>query len=237
MTIPVIRHQPQEQGGGKTYIAILLDRSGSMATIKEATIEAFNGFIRNQRNQDGVAYFTLCQFDSEAIEFLYEAAGTPVELSSYNYIPRGSTPLLDAIGTIANHARQHARPMDYNRRVLVIQTDGLENASKEWSLEAVRSVLKELENTGWQIIYLGAGIDAYANMKAHYGTYSASSYSYAATPQSAQTVGRQVTNSVTSYRESGAVATADYNVGNTDAEVKERTEEEKKKLTPKAEKS
>lgn len=236
MTIPVIRHQPQETGDQKTYIAILLDRSGSMQIIKDATIEAFNGFIDGQKLQPGAAYFTLCQFDTEAIEFLYEVSTTPRRLDATNYVPRGGTPLLDAIGTIVDHAKRYTtHPSPYDRHVLVIQTDGEENSSKEYNLDAVRKLLKELEEARWQIIYLGAGIDAYHDMKAHFGTQSASSYTYLATTQSAQTVGQQVTNSVTDYRASGAVASADWAVGNTDASVKERTEEEKKKLTPKAE--
>lgn len=243
MTVPVnyppsdeLRYQTLPN---KVFIGIVLDRSGSMAVVKDATIEAFNGFVAEQQRQPGESYFTLAQFDGQAIDFLYEGrSASRVEfLNQHNYVPRGSTPLFDAIGIVADRAKQYVRPSQgFNRKVLVIQTDGQENASKEWSLAAVQSLLRELESAGWQIIYLGAGIDAFTGLKQYFGTVSAQSISYDKDRGSTISMGQQMANTVTNYMASGVQQRADLNISGTDVTVRGDTDT-KSTSKPKAGKS
>lgn len=244
MTVPVnyppsdeLRYQTLPN---KTFIGIILDRSGSMSIVKEATIEAFNGFIASQQGTPGETYFTLAQFDGQAIDFLYEgrAASRVEPLNSMNYVPRGSTPLFDAIGIVADRAKKYVfENQRFDRKVLVIQTDGEENASREWTLTGVRSLLQELERAGWQIIYLGAGIDAFASLKQHFGTVSAQSISYNQDRGSTITMGNQVSATMDMYRASGVQQSADYNIAGTDVTVRDDTDATKSTSKPEAGKS
>lgn len=146
------------------FVAVLLDRSGSMGGIQGSTIEAFNGFLKGLRAQEGRSLVTLTQFDSESIDILYEAreaAAAPL-LTTETYIPRGMTPLFDAAGQTLAATEQRLRALGWTGNVLVVfVTDGLENASTEWTRERVFARVKELEEKGWTFMYLGAHADAY----------------------------------------------------------------------------
>jgi len=148
----------------RTFFSFLLDRTGSMSSVRDATISAFNEFVAHQVSLEGATAWTLTIFDSESIDVLYrELAGADVpKLTPETYLPRANTPLFDAIGSQAKLARETVEADGaYDAKVFVIQTDGEENASKEYRIDDVRSLVKALEDEGWQIIYLGAGIDAY----------------------------------------------------------------------------
>jgi hypothetical protein len=149
-------------------IAVVLDRSGSMEAIRQATIDGFNEFLTAQKALPGQATLTLAQFDD-----IYEVvhASTPLflvpPLSSDTFVPRGSTALLDAIGrTItALGARLAAMPeRERPGRVLVtIITDGLENASREFTRERIFDMIThQREKYSWEFIFLAAGQDAIA---------------------------------------------------------------------------
>lgn len=229
MTVPVnyppsdeLRYQTLPN---KTFIGIILDRSGSMWSVRDATIEAFNGFIASQQGQPGESYFTLAQFDGKAIDFLYEGrAASRVEMLSHsNYVPRDSTPLFDAIGIVADRAKKYVSENGFDRKVLVIQTDGEENASREWTLTSVQNLLRDLERAGWQIIYLGAGIDAFAGLKQYFGTVSAQSISYNKDRGSTITMGSQMANTVSAYAVTGVQQSDDLNIAGNDVTVRGNT--------------
>lgn len=144
---------------------VLLDRSGSMENCRDTTIDAFNEYVMGLRRSDDVdARVTLTIFDSNSIDTLQHAkpAKSFMELSRQNYVPRASTPLLDAIGhAVADIDKVELRP---NERVgLVVLTDGFENASKEHTKETIRKLLTDRQdNKGWLVTFLGADIDAFA---------------------------------------------------------------------------
>ncbi len=198
----------------RTYINFLLDRTGSMQAIKDATIEAFNGFVTNQSAQPGETFWTLTIFDSESIDRLYDALpGAQVpKLTPETYVPRASTPLLDAIGKTTHAALEHAKGRAYDRHVLVIQTDGHENASKEYGVEAVRKLLQEVEGCGWQIVYLGAGIDAFSEMKQFYGTHRAASVQYGRSEAGIAGMTASLSDAVSKYRVRGRAVAEDLTV-------------------------
>ncbi|MEQ1809337.1 MAG: vWA domain-containing protein [Terricaulis sp.] len=147
------------------FAYILLDRSGSMENCRDTTIDAFNEYVMGLRRSDEVdARVTLTIFDSNGVDTLQhvEPAKSFMELSRDNYVPRASTPLLDAIGhAVADIDKVTLRP---NEKVgLVILTDGHENASKEHTKETIRKLLTDRQdNKGWLVTFLGADIDAFA---------------------------------------------------------------------------
>src|SRR3990172_1491130 len=204
-----VKPKPTRSGPLTVYIHYLLDRTGSMLRIKDATIEAFNGFLDSQKSSGDENTMTLTLFDSQSIDTLYSA--TPVSaippLTSATYIPRSSTPLLDAVGRASAAALAHAASYSYDRRIFVIQTDGEENSSIEYTLVQVRDLIARMEADDWQIIFLGAGIDAFANAR-NMNINTGYTVTYSPTAGSAYAAGQVLTSTVRNYTTSGVTATA-----------------------------
>lgn len=153
------------QGGALTELVFILDRSGSMCGMEADTVGGFNSMISKQRLLEGEAYVTTVLFsnESEIIHDRISLAEVP-ELTRRDYIPYGSTALLDAIASTVTHIsdihryiRAEDRPA---RTVFVITTDGMENASRSYSAEQVRGMIREKEALGWEFLFLAANIDA-----------------------------------------------------------------------------
>jgi len=146
-----------------THIYFLLDRSGSMQSIKDDTEGGFAAFIAEQRQQSGDCQVTLAQFDNEYEEVYRDV---PVhDVPPLRLVPRGSTALLDSIGRLVTTAgeRLAARPEDERPGMIVvgIMTDGYENASREWNHSAIKKLIEQqTRDYGWQFLYLGADQDA-----------------------------------------------------------------------------
>ena len=146
-----------------THIAFLLDRSGSMQSIKDDTEGGFNAFIEEQRRQPGECLVTLAQFDNEYEEVYRDV---PVgDVPRLQLAPRGSTALLDSIGRLvsATGERLAALPEEERPGVVIvgIMTDGHENASHEWTHPAVKALIEQqTKNYHWQFLYMGADQDA-----------------------------------------------------------------------------
>jgi len=151
-----------------TEIAFILDRSGSMAPVTESAITGFNEFLRDQQKTEGQARLTLVLFDNE---YLVPMDCIPVQeavaLDTTTYVPRGSTALLDAIGTTIDRlgARlstvpEHDRP---GQVIVAILTDGYENSSEKFKWKDISGKILEQTNTyKWQFLFLGANQDAIA---------------------------------------------------------------------------
>lgn len=152
-----------------THIALVLDRSGSMAQIRSDTIGGVNTFLKAQQEVSGECTFTLVQFDSTSIETIVDAR--PVKsvepLTEKTFLPRHNTPLYDAVGqTIDGTGKFLERLNEANRParvVFVIVTDGLENASRHYTAARVRDMVKhQTEVYKWDFVFIGANIDSYA---------------------------------------------------------------------------
>ncbi|MFP3714711.1 hypothetical protein [Puerhibacterium sp. TATVAM-FAB25] len=146
-----------------THLAMLLDRSGSMQSIKEATEQGFELFLAEQRQTPGRCTVTLAQFDDryeEVYADLDVAAVPPLNLQ-----PRGATALLDSIGRLVQTTAVRIAQLPEEQRpanvIVGIMTDGLENASKEYTHAAIKALVTEREETfGWTFLYMGANQDA-----------------------------------------------------------------------------
>ena len=146
-----------------TAIYLSLDRSGSMESCRDLITEGVNNFITRMQDDASAkgAQFLLTQWDSQGFDIIRRGALADVKvLGPREFTPRALTPLLDATGFAADQlALANAR-----RNVLVIATDGQENASKKWKLPQLKDHLKHLqspEGGRWIIIYLAAHVDAW----------------------------------------------------------------------------
>lgn len=146
-----------------TLIAALLDRSGSMSVAKQATEDGWRELIAEQSLEPGRCEVTLAQFDTE-YEVLYEATDIGA-VPEFVVEPRGRTALLDSAGRFITEVGQRLAELPEADRpgkvICLIMTDGMENASHEWTWEQVsRLITQQREVYGWEFIFLGANIDA-----------------------------------------------------------------------------
>lgn len=147
------------------HISVVLDRSGSMAAIADDIVGGFNEFLARQRAEAGEARITVAQFDSgNPFEVLID--GMPVrevtDLAREAYQPRGTTPLYDAIGSMIGRVDAVSAGHDEDQ-LMVIVTDGLENASREHDRASVFSMITDRRRRGWSFMFLGADQDSYAS--------------------------------------------------------------------------
>ncbi|HUY08943.1 MAG TPA: vWA domain-containing protein [Candidatus Dormibacteraeota bacterium] len=158
-------HSSPEQ----TFLLVfVLDRTGSMQSCYDATISGFNEFLHaQQKEKAGEASMTLVQFDRHADEPTCQTRYQATKLSRIadlgsrqnRYQPRGTTPLFDAVGeTIAATDQVSDR---YDHVLFIIQTDGMENASREYTQQQVFQMVGARRERGWDFIFLGADVDAY----------------------------------------------------------------------------
>ena len=157
-----------------TELVFILDMSGSMYSLTEDTIGGFNAMIEKQKKEAGEAVVSLVVFNTESQVILDRVPLEKAEpLTDKEYCPEGCTALLDAMGDAIHHignvhkyAREEDRPM---HTVFIITTDGYENASRHYSADRVREMVKrQKEKHDWEFLFLGANIDA-VETAAHYG--------------------------------------------------------------------
>lgn len=190
---------------GKTDITILLDRSGSMQSIKADTIGGFNAFLKSQRETPGEAVLSLVQFDT-----YYEPNYTAVNihnvpaLDELSFMPRGGTALYDAICKAIDTTGERLSITPESERpalvVFVIQTDGEENSSREFNADHVRERITHQKDVyKWQFIFLGANQDAILTARTM-GIDMSKSISYAASAEGVSNVSGYVASNLSMAR-------------------------------------
>ena len=149
-----------------TELVFILDRSGSMSGLESDTIGGYNSLLEKQRKEVGEATVTTVLFDDQ-YEMLHDhaAIGKVKDITNKEYFARGMTGLLDAIGKTINHvSNRHKNALDNEvpeKTMVVIITDGCENASREFTLPQVKQMIeRQKEMFGWEFLFLGANIDA-----------------------------------------------------------------------------
>ena len=147
-----------------TRMIFVLDKSGSMSGLEKDTIGGFNSLIEKQRKEPGEAKVTTVLFN-DRVAFVNDNADikdVPL-LTSKEYYVCGCTAMLDAIGSVIKKAEADDATTSENEKaektVVIITTDGMENASKEFSYENVRKLIDAKKEDGWEFIFLGANID------------------------------------------------------------------------------
>lgn len=155
-------------GKNLTEIVYILDRSGSMSGLEADTIGGFNSMIEKQKKTGESAYVSTILFDGVS-EVLHDRVeiGKIEKITDKEYFVRGNTALLDAVGGAIKHmgnihkyAREEDRPA---KTIFVITTDGMENSSIKFGYSEVKRLIeKQKEKYGWEFIFIGANIDAFA---------------------------------------------------------------------------
>ena len=146
-----------------THLYFLLDRSGSMQSIKTDTEGGFAAVVDEQRKAPGECRVTLAQFDN-VYDVVY--SDRPIaDVPALDLQPRGSTALLDAMGRTITDAGNRLAAMPEAERpgtvIVAVMTDGMENASQEWTHPAIKALVEQqTRQYGWQFLYMGADQDA-----------------------------------------------------------------------------
>ena len=195
-----------------TDITVILDKSGSMKSVRNDTIGGFNAFLKSQKEAPGEAVITLVQF-SNSYNPIY--AGIPVaeapELTLATYVPGGGTALLDAIGRTMEEAGARIAAMDEELRpgkvIFVIQTDGEENTSRNFTLERIRQMITDRQNAThrWDFVFLGADQDA-IQAGSSLGVAAANTMAYKGDGIGTQAMYCSVSSAMTNYRSMAAEA-------------------------------
>ena len=166
----------------RTVVLIVQDKSGSMMWRQMATIDGYNEYLETLQNEsEGEVLLTLTQFDTQVRNLFTSRKLEDVQkITAEDYQPGGSTALYDATCSTIHAAEPTIRKDD--KVVVVIMTDGQENSSVRYSFRDVTQLLDEKREAGWEILFLGAGEDAWAvgrqlgfdyNHSINYGTVDA----------------------------------------------------------------
>lgn len=164
-----------------THVCLILDMSGSMQAVYEDALGAVNGYVaRAKQNRDLYeARFSLVTFNSHGVETVRkdEIMETVRPLAHEEYRCDGMTPLYDAVGRGVG-ILDEALGGKPGKAILAVMTDGLENASQEFTQETIKKLLKEREEAGWLVNFLGEGLDvanqglALGAMPSHIAAYA-----------------------------------------------------------------
>ena len=184
-----------------TEIKILLDKSGSMWNIKDDTIGGYNDFLTMQKKSENVEhiYWSLSTFSNDyEREFVNVPIKNVENLNNDNYRTNGSTALYDAIGTLLNETIEE----NNKTYIVVIITDGIENASKYYSAKTIKdmidnktSELRGENHANWDFIFLGANQDAILESQ-KIGIPQRSSMSYNTNAESIDALYKGVSNAI-----------------------------------------
>jgi len=189
----------------KSEIVCIIDRSGSMSSIKTDAIGGFNTFLEEQKKIPGEATLTFIQFDTE-YEVLHE--NTPLQnvpsLNEDTFQPRGMTALLDALGKTIDSVGERLKGMPEENRpdkvIFAILTDGQENSSGKYSLSQVKEKIEHQRNVyKWEFIFLAANQDAFAE-GFKLGIDPKDTFNFQSTGKGTRAAYRTLSTSVAQYR-------------------------------------
>lgn len=155
----------------RTELVFILDKSGSMAGLETDTIGGFNALLAKQKKEGGEANITTVLFNHR-YDLLHDRipiAGVEA-MTDRDYEVGGTTALLDAIGStinkIGNIQKRTKEDLRARSVMFVITTDGMENASCEYTYEKIKAMITHQQETyGWEFVFLGANIDAVSTAK------------------------------------------------------------------------
>ena len=180
------------------HIVAVLDRSGSMGTIVDASVSGFNEFLDVQKKLPGEAKISVVLFDDK-----YQVWQDDVDvkecppITAAIYAPNGMTALHDAIGKSLT-ALFKENP---ERAIVCILTDGYENASKEFNAGTTKSLIEKARKRGWEVVYLAANQDAFS-VGTQMGVSGSMTRSFVADAQGTQTAFTSTSALVSNYRSS-----------------------------------
>ena len=188
-----------------TAILMIVDRSGSMASLRQATVDNINKFLNEQKEVAGDVMLSLCFFsDTYSLFYDFTDLKSVKELHAIDYEPYGCTALLDALGNSIDyfgadlaHMREEDRP---SKVVVMVITDGMENFSRHLTLEQVKEkVQHQTEKYSWQFCFVGANMDA-ISVGDSMGFSQQNSINYVASVDGTAQAYTTMSNSISSFR-------------------------------------
>ena len=187
------KYKFKQTGTNGNLIAVVMDESGSMMPVQAATIAGFNEFVQGQRAavNAGAATLTLNKFDAPHIKNVFRdrPLSEVPNLTTATYTPNGGTNLLDAIGQTIEEvdaALAARKKKDRPGVIVLIMTDGEENASRKYNGTQIQAMVAAAEKADWSFVFLGANIDAFS-VGASFGMNTFNSVNYS-TANMAQTM-------------------------------------------------
>lgn len=206
-----------------TEIIFIIDRSGSMISIREDMIGGFNAFIQEQQKLPDECKVSCYQFDtggwgvfnednSSVVETLYEEK--PLDkvplLTTETFIPRGGTPLYEAVAIVVKKVGDRLATVEESQRpekvLVVCITDGEENSSRDWTAKQVKQMIQHQEEKyNWEFVYLGANQDAWA-VGGNMGIKSSSTLRYVATSGGTEAMFASLSSKTMHYRASSELS-------------------------------
>lgn len=220
-----------------TEILFILDRSGSMGAMRQAAIDGFNRFLKDQQAAPDAARLTLLQFD-DSLETPVDAVALPdvPPLDRETFVPRGSTALLDALGTGIDRLGERLAALPEAERpasvIVAILTDGAENSSRLFSWREISDrISHQRDKYAWEFFFLGAGPDAIAsaanlNIDAHHSVH------YAADSAGITSVKAALSRKVRSSRAMKHGYATDADISDHQKSARELYREEQDKTSP-----
>ena len=183
---PALVRAGLKQAKVESYVAMIVDRSGSMDTMGNEVMNGFNKFLEEQTIRGDTCIATVTRFDDQ-VDIMHHAVPIHAipKANAKTFKPRGSTALLDAIGQTIQEMEQKMKDMSEKPKkiMVMILTDGCENASKLFTHKSIMDSIKRLEATGnWQFVYVAANQDA-IKVGNSYGVQTQNCLSYDATPR------------------------------------------------------
>lgn len=190
-----------------THITIILDRTGSMESIRDDIIGGFNAFLNQQKAEPDTATLTLVQFDTQdpyEVLHKFKPIEDVPELTRETFVPRAATPLLDAMGRGINDLENSLAEMKESEKpsriIIVIITDGQENSSLEFRKDQIEKMIKEKqEEASWQFVFLSADLAAIGDALAT-GIHATSTMSYDKTARGTKEAWISASMRIAAYR-------------------------------------
>nr|WP_276926337.1 hypothetical protein [Faecalibaculum rodentium] len=214
-----------KQKAGVTDLVFILDKSGSMTGLESDSIGGFNAMIETHRKKPGACLITTVLFDSE-YQLLHDRTGLRdvKPMTDRDFEAGGCTALYDAVGLTIHKiraARKQAALQNQTGQVMfVIMTDGLENASRRFTLQQVRTMIEhERAKHGWEFLFLGASFDA-AETAETLGIRRDLAAEYLADSQGMQVSFQAMSRTLESFRDTGVADTACMQVIREDTRVR-----------------
>lgn len=205
----------------RTELVFILDESGSMSSLVSDTIGGFNSLIEKQKKEEGECLVSAVLFNqSQKVVYDRVPITEITQMTEWEYCPGGTTALVDAMGRAIHHignVHKYARLEDRPAHTLfIITTDGMENASSQYSADQVRSMVEHQKaKYGWEFLFLGANIDAVETAR-RYGIDASRTTRYHNDPRGV----------ATTYQSMGEAVNTIRNGRNLDRSWKKQTEED-----------
>ena len=149
-----------------TELLLIIDESGSMFSLRQETIGELNAFIKAQQKQNTETRLTVVFFNTNtSVAYEHVDINTMTLLDETSYQPNGLTALFDAIGTgiitLNSYLDEMPKSKQPSKVMVAIMTDGLENASKQFSQTTIHQMIEhQINNHSWEFYFIASNIDS-----------------------------------------------------------------------------